>query len=438
MKYSDSFVYPWKASLLVALCFTLLHTACSDEFMVEDYSSSQKNNRPRVISTFQQNHPISDSFFNDKAALSQGAVQLFLERSPYGRSWLADYTISGQKASTMIYNVAQSKGLNPILLLSRLQVEASLISANSRPSQYLIDRAMGCGCHDGQACQASYLGLENQILCAAQKFRGLYNKSADGSGWWRKGLGKSSLDHIWIVPESHATAALYAYTPWVLKGSGGTWLAWKTAQLFDEHARTEGLDRLDRSQGSSNGWGSSGDHCGSFSDVNSSHPGFGWIEAASEQGWVSGCGGDLFCPDESLTRAQAAHILTQALGLSNGSNSRLTDLQGHWAKESIQAVISAEIMSGCTADRFCPDETLTRAQAAVIVAKAGLLSSDRSSSFKDVPYDHWARPFIAALEDKNYIGGCSRDEFCLDAPTRRWLFVTWLGQILSLEKYRCR
>lgn len=428
--------------LMIAWLLLAFHVGCSDEFMYDDQMSVQKNGRPQLSSNFQQNHPISDQFFLDKNALTERGVQSFLERSPYGRSWLADYKVSGKKTSSMIYHVAQAKGLNPILLLSRMQVEASLISASSRPAQHLIDRAMGCGCPDGQACQANYLGLENQIYCAAQKFRELYNLSANGTGWWRKGLGKSTLDPIWIVPESHASAALYAYTPWVLKGSGGTWLAWKTAQLFDEHARSMGIDR-DNSQDRGNGnplnlWGQSGESCGQFSDVSSNHPGFGSIEAIAARGWISGCRESQFCPEDSLTRAQAATVIAKALSLNTGSSSSLGDLQGHWAKSKIEAVISAGIMNGCTADLFCPDEVLSRAQAAVIIAKMGYLSSNRASKFRDVRFDHWARPYIAALEERGHIGGCSSDEFCLNSPTRRWIFVTWLGNVLDVEEKTCR
>ena len=210
---------------------------------------------------------------------------------------------------------------------------------------------------------------------------------------------------------------------------------------FAQRLRSPRGSSSNQSGGSSSGWGGWGGQssdCGRFSDVSADHPGFGSIEAASEQGWISGCGGDRFCPEESLTRAQAAQILSTALGLRSASTNRFTDIQGHWAKDAIGAIVAAEIMAGCTADSFCPDETLTRAQAAVVTAKASYLSSDRASNFRDVPYDHWARPSIAALEEKSYIGGCSRDEFCLDAPTRRWIFITWLGNVLSLDRHSCQ
>ena len=407
--------------------------ACSDLSYTENESVAQKS-RPWTADSFSQNNPMSDDFFQDQNALTEVGVQKFFEQSPYGRSWLSDYTSSGKKASKIIFDQAKTYRLNPILLLSRMQVESSLVSANSRPSQHLIDRAMGCACPDGHACGAGSLGFEKQVICSAQKFRELFDMSANGTGWWRKGLGKNTLDNYWINPASHATAALYAYTPWVLVGSGGTWLAWRTANLFDLHIYENRLDQLGRSSGST-----SINSCATFQDVNSSHPGYKAIEAVSAQGWVSGCGSGLFCPEKSLTRAEAASIVATAFQLNRSGSTPFSDIQGHWAETAIKILVAENIISGCTADRFCPDEVLTRAQAAVIIAKAGHVNGGwHQHNFRDIADDHWAAPYIAALDSKGYIGGCSESEFCLDAPMRRWIFVTWLANVLNPNEVQCQ
>lgn len=408
--------------------------ACADlDSSYEGDRLLEKNtaNRPRVATSFSQSHPMTDAFFGDTQAVSDGQVQTFLERSPYGRSWLADYSIDGKRASKHIHEVAVRRGLNPILLLSRMQVEASLISALSRPEQYLIDRAMGCGCPDGYACDPSLLGLRNQISCAAKKFRELYDMSADGSGWWLKGVAKNTEDGYRIVPQSHATSALYAYTPWVLVGRGGTWLAWKTAYLFDEHFATQ-------IQTGSSGGSNTGSTCGQFSDLPSDHPGFSSVEAATRKGWISGCGNGEFCPEDTLTRAQAASVLKSAYQLATGRSSGHRDISGHWAEQTINAVVSAGLMAGCTETEFCPDEIMTRAQAAVILAKAAEIRGPNHSLFNDVASDHWASQAISGLYERDYIGGCGGDNFCPNAPIRRWIFVTWLVNVERVEKVNCQ
>ncbi|MBM4291790.1 MAG: S-layer homology domain-containing protein [Deltaproteobacteria bacterium] len=392
--------------------------------------NDKSGGRPRVAAEFRQSAPMSDEFFNHTAALSGAGVQAFLERSPYGRSWLAAATFSGQRAADVVYAVAQEQGLNPILLLSRMQTESSLISAAGRPAQHLIDRAMGCGCPDGYACASRYLGFRNQLTCAAQKLRELYSKSADGSGWWRKGLPNTTLDNYRVTPQSHATAALYAYTPWVLVGSGGTWLAWRTARLFDEHVAAAGHDRLG---------GGGGPACGRFFDVPGDHPGFGAVEAAVDLGYVSGCDGaqTAFCPDDSLTRAQAATILVKAFALPAGGASGLSDARGHWGEDAVDRVVAAGLMSGCGGGRFCPDDPMSRAAAAVVLAKAAGVSGGGGDLFSDLPSDHWATEAVVALYDRGDIGACAARRFCPDEPARRWIFTDWLINVLEKPRAKC-
>ena len=52
-----------------------------------------------------------------------------------------------------------------------------------------------------------------------------------------------------------------------------------------------------------------------FNDVPPGSFGFQQIEALADSGITSGCGGDNFCPDNTLTRAQMAVFLARALGL---------------------------------------------------------------------------------------------------------------------------
>jgi len=169
---------------------------------------------------------MTDTMFLDAehlidAPLIQGA----LDESVYGsRSWLADEMIGDETFAEVLVRVAQDQKISPLVILARLQIEQSLVSRIERPSDHTVDRALGCGCHDGQSCYSRFLGLENQILCSAETFRELYDASVDGSGQWQEGKRRKTLDNYYITPASHATAALYAYTPWALPGRGGNWL----------------------------------------------------------------------------------------------------------------------------------------------------------------------------------------------------------------------
>ncbi len=49
-----------------------------------------------------------------------------------------------------------------------------------------------------------------------------------------------------------------------------------------------------------------------------SHPFFQFVEALAGSGITAGCGGGNYCPDNSLTRGQMAVFLAKALGLDWG------------------------------------------------------------------------------------------------------------------------
>jgi hypothetical protein len=169
---------------------------------------------------------MTDAMFLDPSGHVDAArVQAELEDNVYGtRSWLADEMIGEETFAEALTRVSREHGLSPLLVLARLQIEQSLVSRVERPADRTVNRALGCGCHDGQACFDRFLGLENQLRCAAETFRKLYDMSVDGSGWWRKSKAHKTLDGVRVTPVSHATAALYAYTPWALPGRGGNWL----------------------------------------------------------------------------------------------------------------------------------------------------------------------------------------------------------------------
>lgn len=195
-----------------------------------------------VSATFDQNFVFTDALLTDSLSLTTAEVQTFLEATPYGtRSWLASYRSGGYSAAEMVVEAAVRYGVNPIVLLARMQVETSLVSKTSAPTQRLIDRALGCGCPDGGSCNTAYSGLRRQLDCGAKTLRRWYDASLAGTGEWLKGRTKSTLDRKRVTPISHATATLYAYTPWVLVGSGGTWLAWNVTRKYVRHAAETNL-----------------------------------------------------------------------------------------------------------------------------------------------------------------------------------------------------
>jgi hypothetical protein len=189
---------------------------------------------------FNQNNILSDELFTaDAMAVSD--VQLFFEDSPYhNRSWLADFSVDGVSAAQLIVDAAQAAQVNPLVLIARIQVESSAVSKTAKPSQFRIDRIMGCGCSDGASC-TSFKGFEAQLTCGANTMRRWFDGSVDGTGQWQLGVSRKTLDPRTVTPANHATASLYAYTPWVLVGTGGNWLVWNVTRKYVRHAEAVGL-----------------------------------------------------------------------------------------------------------------------------------------------------------------------------------------------------
>ena len=112
-----------------------------------------------------------------------------------------------------------------------------------------------------------------------------------------------------------------------------------------------------------------------FEDV---HPGLQWAahaERLAELGVVSGCSVEpaRFCPQAPVTRAQMATLIARAFNLESDTPAGFVDVDPQSAHAaSIDAIAAAGIAGGCGAgpDRYCPDDFVTRGQAATFIATA--------------------------------------------------------------------
>ncbi|HUS32334.1 MAG TPA: hypothetical protein VMZ53_27730 [Kofleriaceae bacterium] len=229
------------AIAVVTACAAEAPDADHDE--VEDFIvDSADGKADGVPATFDANNVVDDALLTNGGGMSVADVQAFFEKNPYGtRSWLASYKVNGVSAAQMVVEAAQTHDVNPLILIARMQVETSLVSKTATPSERMINRALGCGCPDGASCNTAYSGLQRQLDCGARTLRRWYDASIDGSGQWRKGVSRSTLDPRRVTPGNHATATFYAYTPWVLVGSGGTWLAWNVTRKYVRYAEGANL-----------------------------------------------------------------------------------------------------------------------------------------------------------------------------------------------------
>ena len=117
-----------------------------------------------------------------------------------------------------------------------------------------------------------------------------------------------------------------------------------------------------------------------FTDVSSSSKYYGAIAALHAKGIVGGYG-KTFKPNNTLTRAQLAKMLTLGFDLTQASatTTKFTDvnkLTDAATKRYIQTLVNYNITSGTTVTTFSPNKNLTRAQLATFLYNSINVTSD--------------------------------------------------------------
>ena len=110
-----------------------------------------------------------------------------------------------------------------------------------------------------------------------------------------------------------------------------------------------------------------------FTDVDSSSTYYPYVEAAFAAGITTGCSPTEFCPNDAVTRGQMAAFLTRARGwaLVNPSTASFTDVPvGHSFYEEVETLKDKCVTTGCSATTYCPDDAVSRAHAALFIARA--------------------------------------------------------------------
>ncbi|MGM0792363.1 MAG: S-layer homology domain-containing protein [Bacillota bacterium] len=147
----------------------------------------------------------------------------------------------------------------------------------------------------------------------------------------------------------------------------------------------------------------------SFSDVTNKDYYFQAVSSLSERGIIKGYGNGIFKPEESVTRAQAAKMLALALNLRTDhvKDPGFKDVsKNNWAYRYIAALAERGIIKGY-GDQYKPNEPITRAQMAKIIALGYKFKESplKDKRFQDVNPTDWYAGYLQPLIEKGITNG---------------------------------
>jgi hypothetical protein len=182
----------------------------------------------------------------------------------------------------------------------------------------------------------------------------------------------------------------------------------------------------------------------SFADVPTSQQFYAFIENIFHNGITGGCGTGVYCPANSVTRAQMAAFLLKA---KHGASYVPPACSGIFADvpcpsqfaDWIEELAVEQITGGCGGNNYCPDNPVTRAQMSAFLLKAKYGSSylppTCTGVFSDVACPSLFANWIEELAAESITGGCGAGIYCPSDPNTRGQMAVFLVKTFGLQLY---
>ena len=156
-----------------------------------------------------------------------------------------------------------------------------------------------------------------------------------------------------------------------------------------------------------------------FSDVPATHWSAKAVRLASQLGIVKAEPNGEFKGSDPVTRAEFAEMIVRALGMvTTGTDGSFSDTDGHWADAYIRALHRAGIVNGTSKGAFNPDQEITRAEMAAILARILNMSAANGTKFSDIG-GNWAADSINQLSQAGIVNGVGDGKFAPNATATR-------------------
>ncbi len=165
------------------------------------------------------------------------------------------------------------------------------------------------------------------------------------------------------------------------------------------------------------------------------------IAQAVQLGIVSGYSDNSFRPDGLVTRGEFAVMISKALKLKDNAEAEKANFHDSknipsWAQEHIARAVANGIISGFEDQTFRADDQLTRAQLAVIIARAANLELNNNLplNFADAAsIPSWAQKGVSAAVKAGLIQGKNNNKFDPLATATRAEALTLILRLLEAK-----
>jgi probable HAF family extracellular repeat protein len=169
------------------------------------------------------------------------------------------------------------------------------------------------------------------------------------------------------------------------------------------------------------------------------------IETLVRNGITNGCGPNIYCPENPVTRDQMAVFLERGMRGGDfqpelGAGNVFLDVPAsYWAGGWIELLYMDGITTGCGNFNYCPEHSTTRAETAVFLLRAkhgqDYAPPTPTGIFNDVDLNHWAAPWIEQLANEGITSGCGNANYCPNDPVTRAQMAVFLVRTFDLYVY---
>jgi len=164
------------------------------------------------------------------------------------------------------------------------------------------------------------------------------------------------------------------------------------------------------------------------------------ILRAERMGWIKGYPDGRFGPQDEVTRAQFATMLSRALMLSGPTSSRPdyidADRIPDFAREHVARATAAGIVRGFPDRTFGPERLITRAEMTVMIMRAAgydkQAAAGKPLAYRDADrIGDWAYPAVAAATELGLVQGVGDNRFAPQGVTTRAEAVVMILRLMD-------